>query len=394
MRKRQLYRDLYENLQKKQISLIIGARQTGKTTLMKQLENALLKEKKATFFISLEDPKIKELLNQHPEKLFEIIPLINKNAKQYVFIDEIQYLNDPSNFLKYHFDKYQDSIKLVVSGSSAFYINKKFTDSLAGRKRIFKLYTLSLEELIIFRGKDELLPFIGKQNIPLIYRNVINNFLIEYLIYGGYPEVITEENPTEKKQIIKELATSYIQKDINESGINYPEIYMKLMMIISSQVGNLFTYHKLAKDLGKSSPTIESYVTQMRKSFHLSMISPYFNNISKELRKLPKIYFNDIGLRNYFVNNFDAPSLRNDIGNLFENFIFRRFLEKYDELDIQFWRTQKQNEVDFIIQKNKAYEVKYRQSSYKESKYKFFKENYPEMPFQLITFDNCLEMDL
>ena len=370
-----------------------SGRQTGKTTLMKQLENALLKEKKAVFFISLEDPEIKELLNQHPEKLFEVIPLISQNTKQFIFIDEIQYLVDPSSFLKYHFDKYQDSIKLIVSGSSAFYINEKFTDSLAGRKRIFKLYTLSLEELIIFKGKDELLPFIGKQKTPIVYRNEINNILVEYLIFGGYPEVVTEENPYEKKQIIKELATSYIQKDINESGINYPEIYLKLMMIISSQIGNIFSYHKLSKDLGKSSPTIESYVNQMRQSFHLTLISPYYNNISKELRRSPKIYFNDIGLRNYFTNNFEAPSLRSDIGHLFENFIFRRFLDKYDEIEIQFWRTQKQNEVDFIIQKSKAFEVKYRESLYNESKYKYFKANYPDMPFQLITFDNCLELE-
>ena len=144
-----IFSKLKSHLTKKPITLLVGARQTGKTTLMYQLMEDLKAAKERTFFLTLEDSKILEQLNHHPEYLFQLIPPLDNTQKNFVFIDEIQYLNNPSNFLKYHYDLYRQNLKFIVSGSSGFYINDKFKDSLAGRKRIFNLPTFSFEEMSI-----------------------------------------------------------------------------------------------------------------------------------------------------------------------------------------------------------------------------------------------------
>ncbi|MCK4664247.1 MAG: ATP-binding protein [Bacteroidales bacterium] len=394
MKKRFLFSKLQAHLTKKQIILIVGSRQVGKTTIMQQLNNEIKSQSKTTFFITLEDPQIKKSFNSHPEKLFEYLPPLNKNQKNYIFIDEIQYLDNPSNFLKYIYDKYHSYIKLIVSGSSSFYIDKNFKDSLAGRKRLFNLATLSFDEFLLFKDREDIIPYINSGNMPDIYKNELNKFLYEYLIYGAYPEVVTETNIEEKKAIIKELANSYIKKDIIDSNLQYPDLYFQIFQIISNQIGSLFNKNTLSEILQKSNQTIDSYLNVMKKSFHITEIKPFYRNISKEIRKMPKLYFNDLGLRNYFAKNFNPIGKRKDKGQLFENFVFRRFYDKYDEMDIQFWRTQKMQEIDFIIDKKSAYEVKFSEENINLKKYNYFIEKYPEISLKLINFNNVNEIKL
>ena len=135
--------------------IFTGPRQAGKTTILKQLQDLLHKENKKTYFLNLEDPDYLTLLNESPKNLFKIFPLDLKK-KSFVFIDEIQYLNNPSNFLKYFYDEYQGKIKLLVSGSSAFYLDKRFKDSLVGRKKIFNVFTISFREFLRFKNEEQL----------------------------------------------------------------------------------------------------------------------------------------------------------------------------------------------------------------------------------------------
>ena len=165
----------------------------------------------------------------HPEQLFQHIPPLSKDIKSIIFIDEIQYLKDPSNFLKYHYDKYNTILKFIVSGSSSFYIDRKFTDSLAGRKRIFKLPTLSFEEFIFFNDREDILPHLNAGKLPGIYSNDLNKLLHEYLIFGSYPEVVLEPAIQEKKAILKELSDSYIKKDIIESKLQSQDVYYQIL---------------------------------------------------------------------------------------------------------------------------------------------------------------------
>jgi len=220
MKKRLLFDKLVDHLPKKQISLIIGPRQSGKTTLMQQMSDALVKKGERVFFLSLENPSIKEMLDLHPEKLFEVIPHLDENIRNHIFIDEIQYLSNPSNFLKYHYDLNQERLKFIVSGSSSFYIDKKFTDALTGRKRLFRLPTLSFEEMLYFRDRKELLEVLNTGSVPVVYEGEMVRLMIEYLTFGGYPEVVYEPDPEGKKAILSEIATTYVKKDAEEGIID------------------------------------------------------------------------------------------------------------------------------------------------------------------------------
>ena len=394
MKKRLLFGQLRNHLEKKQISLIIGARQTGKTTLMLQLKELVDHENKPNFFISLEDPKILNLLNQHPDYLFQVLPPLNGNKRTIIFIDEIQYLNNPSNFLKYHYDKSLAKIKFIVSGSSSFYIDKKFKDSLAGRKRIFKLPTLSFEELLIFKDREELPPLLNKGPGPEIYKNELIKLQDEYMIFGGYPDVVTEPEPKEKQLILREIAESYVKKDALETGLKRPDAYLNILSALAEIVGSLLNTNNIAVKFGLSNMTVDSYIRLMQKSFHIVTVKPFYRNISKELRKMPKVFFADLGLRNHFLNNFTPLLLRDDKGALFENFVFRLFSDRVNEIYIRYWRTQKQQEVDFIISNKRAFEVKFSKTAFKPAKYNYFGTKYPNISLELIHFENVLEVNL
>jgi len=393
MNRRLLFEDLKSHLSKKQITLLIGARQVGKTTLLKQLQTETQQHGQDTHYITLEDPQYLELLNEHPDKLFDIIPPVRDDHKTILFIDEIQYLNDPSNFLKYHYDEHQAMLKLVVTGSSAFYIDEKFKDSLAGRKRIFTLPTLTFPEFLLFQNRGELVRYVNSGSLPLLHQTELDRKLNEYLIYGGYPDVVLESNLDEKQAILKELSDSYVKKDALEARLRYPDVYMKLLKRIASQFG-LFNANEAGNDLKIDRVTVETYLHVMQRSFHVSRVTPFSRNASKELRKMPKLYLNDLGLRNYFVNDFSPIAIRDDRGDLLENYAFRLFLDHYSLDNIKFWRTQKGQEVDFIIAEKNAYEIKYDQSAYTPSKYQYFKEKYPEIPLMPVHKKNILELSV
>jgi len=364
------------------VLLFIGARQAGKTTILRQLQSFLKEKNNLVYFLNLEDPDYLELLNKSPKNLFKVFTL-DLNKKNFVLIDEIQYLNNPSNFLKYFYDEYGGKIKLLVSGSSAFYIDKKFKDSLVGRKKIFNVRTLSFREFLRFKNEIELaqknfreINLSEKEKIIIYYR--------EYLIYGGYPRVVLAATD-EKEEILRDIAYSYIKKDIYEANIRQDEVFYKLFKILAEQIGNLINASELASTLGVSKTSIDNYLYVMRKSFHINLVKPFFKNTRKELTKMPKVYFSDLGLRNFFVSDFGSLETRKDKGALLENAVFKQLIEKYPKDKIKFWRTIAKNEVDFVIDKKEALEIKINPLLFKESNYKIFFKNYPDINFSLIS---------
>ncbi|MFO7811038.1 MAG: AAA family ATPase, partial [Candidatus Delongbacteria bacterium] len=252
---RKLKKDIEKDLQAKHISLIIGARQTGKTTILKQILSGLKNKKKSAFYLTLEDKEILKMLNENPKNLLQLIAKPEENERRYVLIDEIQYLNDPSNFLKYHYDTYLEKIKFIVTGSSSFYIDRKFKDSLAGRKRIYELPTMSLKEVLIFKGEDELAAHLNAKSIPLLYLDRIKEYFYEYLIYGGYPEAVLSGSESEKKLVLKEIADSYVKKDAAESNLSFHDKYQNLMKMLASRTGSLLNINSLAADAGLDNKT-------------------------------------------------------------------------------------------------------------------------------------------
>ncbi len=403
MRFRTLYKALKKHLYSKNYTILIGARQVGKTSLMKKLFYHLQSEKEIVFLVNLEDRDVLENLNKSPKNIFnylDFVPqkIINGKAQKrvYFLIDEIQYLDDPTNFLKYLYDEYEYNVKVVATGSSAFYIDKKFSDSLAGRKRIFNLYPLSFSEFLEFRNEQYLNPeittMVREPDYISSYGMNVNKLFYEYLRFGGYPAVVLEKDYDEKIYLLNELKNSYLRKDMTDAGIDKENKFMMIVKILASQIGNIVNKNEIANTIGLDNKTVEKYIYILEKSFHIDLIKPYFRNIRKELTKMPKVYFNDVGLRNAILNKFDTPNLRDDKGALLENFIYNQLRHKHDPYDIKYWRTTERNEVDFVIEtsfdEGYALEVKWNCDKYNSKKYKKFVSTYPKFPLSCIDHTN------
>lgn len=382
---RDLTTKIKEQLKGDEVILIIGARQAGKTTVLRQLEEIIKTQNSISYFLNLEDPEYLALLNESPKNLFKIFSFDLKQ-KTFVLIDEVQYLKDPTNFLKYFYDEYRQNIKIIATGSSAFYLDRKFKDSLAGRKKIFTLQTLSFREFLRFKNEEELSKkdFV---NLALTEREKIILNYQEYLIFGGYPKVVLSPI-AEKEEVLKDLAYSYIKKDIFEANIKQEEVFFKLLKIIASQIGNLINATELASTLDISRTTIEDHLFLMQKSFHVGLVKPFYKNLRKEITKMPKAYFMDLGLRNFLLKDFKPFVGRADNGQILENAVYKELLQSYEGEDIKFWRTVQKQEIDFVAGGKSAYEVKVNSKSFKPGNYKTFAVSYPEIKFSIVSFDS------
>ncbi len=398
---RKLYKQLLEHLPRKEFAIITGARQTGKTTLIEQLKEEFDKRNLENYLLSVEDPVLLKALNNHPENIFQFIPQ-PENKHIILFVDEIQYLEDPSNFLKLLFDKYHGKLKLYATGSSAFYIDKKFKDSLAGRKRIFRLNTLDFDEFLQFKtGNDNILNELemirANKNYISLERKKIENYFNEFLTYGGYPAVVLSQSIDEKKMLLKEIWQSYLKRDMSDSQIKNEDKFYNLLKILAHQSGNLLNMHELANTLQISATSVERYIYVLRKSFHISLVRPFYKNIRKELTKMPKFYFNDLGFRNIILNSFNPVFDKVDKGTIIENYVFLRLAETYDLDELKYWRTTSGNEVDFVISSSYneglAIEVKYNALSFNVKKYKKFIDNYPDYPLSVRAFESTSNED-
>jgi uncharacterized protein len=328
--KREILNDIYKWLPRDEIVILIGPRQSGKTALLKLIQKKLTDDDGKTVFLNLKDAEILGYLNQSPINLLKMVPPLGNN-KIIVFLDEIQYLNNPTNFLKLLYDEHKEKLKLIVSGSSAFYIDKKFKDSLAGRKRIFYVLPLNFGDFLFFKGREEFQSLYGhpvvfdqpaKPELNPVKKRELSILLEEYMTFGGYPGVVLEPDMTFKKELLEELLNSYVKKDAIEADVRAREKFFALLRILASQVGALVNESELANTLAVSTSAIRHYLYVMQKSFHIKLVSPFFNNVRKEISRMPKIFFFDPGLRNKVVNNFDAIDMRADRGELFENLVF------------------------------------------------------------------------
>lgn len=387
MTRRKLFSKLLDHLQKKEFIIITGARQTGKTTLLKQLEDYCKNKEIPTVFLNLENKQILSELSGNPLNILKFLPQTDKRIV--IFLDEVQYLDDPSNFMKLLYDEHADQIKIIASGSSAFYIDDRFRDSLAGRKRIFHLLTCSFDEYLELRGKAELINELNRLvKQPDAKSTQINSLQLEwenYLIYGGYPAVITETDKNEKMNRLKEIRDSYVKHDILESGVVNEIAFYHLFRILAEQTGSLVNVNELSSTLRIKNETVRNYLLIMQKCFHIVLTRPFSHNLRRELVKMPKAFLLDTGMRNCLLNNFQPLLQRTDKGELWENAVFRILVDKYGIDAVSFWRTSAGNEVDFVIPDTevpKAIEAKYDISSVNPQKYKIFQEAYPDIKLQ------------
>ncbi|PKL51521.1 MAG: ATPase [Nitrospira bacterium HGW-Nitrospira-1] len=346
--KRYMFSELAAHLPKKEMSLIIGPRQAGKTTLMLQLQEYLKKTDEKTLFLSLDFER--DMPNFTTQAaLLDRIKLEFGKKKGYVFIDEIQRKENAGIFLKGLYDM-QTPYKFIISGSGSVELKEKVHESLAGRKRMFELQTVSLKEFINYKTEYKYEDRLNKYF--QINKTESLSLLIEYLNFGGYPRVILEDTRAEKLKIIDEIYRSYIEKDIVYLlKVERLDAFGNMIRILAGQIGSMINLNELSSTLGISVQTIKNYLAYAEKTFIVKKLTPYFRNIRKEISKSPVLYFNDLGLRNFSVGQFGRHAMFSEMGFLFQNLIYRLLHEKIkdDGSTLHFWRTKDRAEVDFVI---------------------------------------------
>lgn len=386
---RTIYSSLLSHLPEKPFTVLIGARQTGKSTLLKQLADASTN----AVLLNLERKDLLLDLDQNPENIFKYIPQDIQN-KALVLIDEVQYLQDPTHFLKLLYDEHADRLKIVATGSSAFYIDRQFKDSLAGRKKIFELPTLSFDEFLLFKNQTELYQTFVQLQTGQLQKSPLQAqlwaYLDEYITYGGYPAVVLAAGFQQKIELLTEIRDSFVKRDMLEAAISDETKFYRFMQLLASQTGNLVNINELSNTLKLTHTTVEQYLYVLQKCFHVSLVRPFFQNLRKELVKMPKLYFNDCGLRNVLINYFVPIEQRADKGALLENYVFTKLSREYSKEQIKFWRTADGQEVDFVLEETfmsgKALEVKFNPTEAKPHKYKKFTETYPQFPLSFYTW--------
>jgi len=352
------------------VLLFYGARQVGKTSLMKVIQKNYVSE--PTLFFDLENVDYLNLLNKSPELFVAFLRSYHNwtdDKRIVVFIDEVQYLDNPTNFLKYIHDNHP-TIKLIVSGSSTLEIRGKLKDSLVGRLMKFDIYPLSFEEFLIFKNKKNLANLVGKTSEFDIIDNEMRFYYEEFIRFGGYPKVVLANDINLKKAYLKQIYDTYIQKDIKDIGkIRELEKFNKLIRILANQVGSLVNISELSKTVGVSINTINEWIFLLENTFVIKQITPFSNNLRGELTKMPKIFFIDTGLKNCIENAYEIT------GGSVENSFFAYINNAYKAEKINFYRTQDKKEIDFVLD-GIPYELKQSFSGGKLTALDFFQTHY------------------
>lgn len=355
--KREIFGNVINHIQEKEITVIIGPRQVGKTTLLEQIQDYLINKQKinpaTVFYFNLDIAKNLALFSEQDN----VINFI-KDRKQgkdiiYFFIDEVQRIENAGIFLKGIYDL-KLGVKFILTGSSSLEIKAKVQEALTGRKKIFKLMPLSFKEYASYKDA-ETFKIVKRQKIVSDYDYEKWEKLVgDFAVFGGYPRVAIEQNISKKIELIEELYNSYLEKDIiNFLKIKNSVSFNKLVSLLSAQAGGLLNVNQLAKDTGVEVKTLNHYLDILENTFIIKLIKPFFTNPQKELVKMPKVYFFDNGIRNFALSRFENLGERVDKGQVFENLIASELLKMIKSPDaLHYWRSLQKAEVDFVIRKS------------------------------------------
>ncbi len=368
---RTIFDQLYGNIGKKPIIILYGARQVGKTTLVKSIIQKFVH----TLYLQGDDPKEAALLEHRSAK--ELSSLVS--GYELVVIDEAQRIKDIGSTLKLIADNVQDA-RLIATGSSSFELANKLNEPLTGRNRKFYLYPLSIRELVNAYG---------------VIR--VQHELDSYLTFGMYPEIVNAISREEKGILIKELAVDYLFKDLFLFGdIRNSFAFEKLVKLLALRIGNEISYAELAKEVGISRNTIYTYVNLLEQAFIVFRLTPLYTNKAKEINKSHKIYFYDIGIRNALIGNTDPIDIRSDKGAIFENFFIAEKIKErayaMRSSEVHFWRNRQGSELDFVELLHGKNEVLVYECKWKKSATipPLFRRTYPHARFTTITIENIV----
>jgi predicted AAA+ superfamily ATPase len=372
MIKRHLHQELEMLLFKGKAIIIFGARQVGKTSLIKNI----IKDK-SFLWLNGDEPDTQLLLeNITSDRLKAIV-----GNHTILVIDEAQMIHNIGLLIKRMVDNFP-KIQVIASGSSAFELADKTKESMVGRKEELQLFPLTFSEMVLHTN------FIEESRL-----------MPHRLVYGYYPEVVS--NPGKEEKILNDLVDGFLYKDIlNLEGIKKSATLQRLVQMLAFRIGSEINYASLGNDLGINRLTVEKYIDILEKNFIIFSLHAFSKNQDNELKKGRKIYFWDLGLRNRIIKNFKPIELRDDIGSLWENFIISERKKKltYNQnfADSYFWRNTQQAEIDYLEIKNQdidAFEIKYSPNK-KVNFTKSFTKNYQPKSTQVINNQNYWEFIL
>ena len=376
-KRRDILKTIINNLDNELALGLLGSRQVGKSSIIYLLIEHLLKtntSRENIFYFNLDNFRLHSLFSN----ITDFIQFIGSDSeKKYVFIDEIQRLNSPGLFLKEVSDL-KRNIKIIYSGSSQLEVKAKTKEHLVGRARTFVINRLSFSEYLDFAK-------------PITKKDALSNILL----YGSYPAVAKEPSLIEKKLIIQDIFNSYIQKDLVDFiKIKDLDKFNKFLVRIALQSGNLLNIHTISNSLSLYRVRAEEFINILEQTFICKRVYPFHRNYSKEIVKTPKIFYLDLGLRNFILNNFNDLDSREDTGNLFESFYYSELLasDHYGLKKINFWRTTNKTEIDFIVQDSNsldAIEVKWNKKNRPRS-FNTIESLFPNIKTHVITKEDFL----
>lgn len=321
--KRIVYNELQNDLKRPEITILLGARQVGKTFLLKEIEKSLKREGKKTVYYNLEIPNDLLKFKGSEEEIFETL---TKSA-DVILLDEFHYLKNASHLFKAVFDS-GAKVKIVASGSSSLEIHKHLKESMAGRRHLIKVFPLSIEEY--------------KHN---------NLDLSSILVEGTLPGLLRMENTEEKQIYLRDLLETYILKDI-KSLIKEENVkaFNHLLYLLAEFQGSVVSTANLSREVGLTARTIENYLTILEQTYVCYSLPSFSSNLANELKKSRKYYLYDLGIRNAILKNFEYDlTQRKDKGVLCESVVFLELLRRISPTtSLYFWRTKQKAEVDFV----------------------------------------------
>lgn len=349
------------SLSESPITVLIGARQVGKTSLLESIKTNM-----PILKLDGQLPNTNNLFANINDVISFIKIKLNESLDGLLIIDEFQMINNISASLKILVDNYK-KLKVLCSGSSSLDIIQKVEESLAGRVRMIYVYSLSFSENILFKNKNlfEEYQKYEKNTKNAVISPEIKQILNQQLIYGGMPRACLLKKTSSKIQVLDDIYKTYLLKDVKTYVRNSDSVgFNKLLKLLALQIGNLVNVNELSRTSGLSYNKCEDYIYLLEQMFIIKLVEPCETNKQKAIKKMKKVFFLDLGIRNIIIQNFNPPDSRVDMGALFENFIFLELLKNTETFQsIKFYRTRDGAEVDFIIDdmlKKTSIEVKYK----------------------------------
>jgi hypothetical protein len=348
--KRAVLEEITRYLRTDDIIVLHGARQVGKTSIMMMLQRDLIAQGERTIYLDLEDSRLVSVLDRGVDEFLRFLQgegndlgaIDQAGGRLFALIDEIQYLANPSSFMKLVADHHR-VLKLIVSDSSSFEMKSKFRDSLVGRTVEFTVYPLSFREMLDFRG-------VAFAPAPTYTEKKIlelQAIYTEFVLYGGYPKIVLTPNLEMKERYLQQIIDTYVRKDIRDlAEIKDVTKFNRLLEVLASQSGSLLNIAELSTTCALARPTVERYLFLLEQTFILKLVRPFSRNTRSELTKMPKVFLCDTGLMQML---WLKQLQREVLGSVFETSVFAELLKRYGADCISFWRTTDKKEIDFIL---------------------------------------------